>query len=348
MPTPRAFPFFLFSLVVLLSFPACSDADESTSNAPSTTITWGEPLVVQEDEGSLLVNPVVSVDPQGGYLVADAAEGQVRRYDDTGKLVWRAGRQGDGPGEYARPVSLNRLDDSTFVALDHTGRATVLGTDGAYILDFALPFRRVDGARAVGTDRLLVSGVTLEASGAVPLLHVVDVRGERIESSFFPLPELEHPLATRLMAYAQADVNGDTVAIAFAGLDSVYIYTLDGERQRSFRLPVEDFRLVGPPPADFSTNPRSRVAWLGSFETVTGIWWVGKTRIMVAYRTTAGEGMRARQQWHRVLVTRTGELLHHETDSGKVLAGFHERPAFVTVPPASEAPNVWRIGTVGS
>lgn len=332
----------VIALLTFLFLVACSPtSDDSPQVAHVTaTISRGDPIPMEENEHAVLVSPLVAADPLGGYLVADGQEGQVRRYDSDGRLIWHSGRRGGGPGEYFSPVSIHRLDDRSLLVLDSRGtatRATRLAEGGEFVEDFVLPFIRIEGSVYLGANKSLVFGISADDQGDLNLLHVLDLSTKEIESSFFPVPEVGNPAVTRSMAYVQADVQGDTIAVAFAGLDSLYIYALDGRRHRAFELPVDNFRLAGDPPTDFN-NPLKRVEWLTTFETISGVWWVDSDLIVIGYKTVIPGGM----QWHWVATDRTGGLVHREYDTGQPLLGRPSDQSLVTVLPGNEARNVWQ------
>src|SRR5690606_10803251 len=71
---------------------------------PSVAVGLDAPLLVLtgeeggappffEVEGGFLVD-------DGGFVLADAGNHVVRRYDPDGTLAWTRGREGDGPGEF--------------------------------------------------------------------------------------------------------------------------------------------------------------------------------------------------------------------------------------------------------
>src|SRR5690606_4679552 len=68
-------------------------------------------------------------------IVIDAAERQVVALDPhTGRVSWRFGRNGSGPGEFKRPVRARGLPTGEVAILDPGNqRITVLGADGALV-----------------------------------------------------------------------------------------------------------------------------------------------------------------------------------------------------------------------
>jgi len=70
--------------------------------------------------------------PDGRIVVANAGT-EVLCFNDRGRLVWKSGRQGSGPGEFRRLSRLYRYGRDSILALDRgLNRASVLGANGAF------------------------------------------------------------------------------------------------------------------------------------------------------------------------------------------------------------------------
>lgn len=67
--------------------------------------------------------------PDGSILVGEST-GDVRLFDDAGRLVWRAGGQGEGPGEIRMLAALGMAGDSLWLYDYPLRRLTYLGRDG--------------------------------------------------------------------------------------------------------------------------------------------------------------------------------------------------------------------------
>jgi hypothetical protein len=57
-------------------------------------------IVLEENEDVIKVSPTFTPHPGGGFLVADSREHRIRRYSETGDLLWQFGRSGPGPEEF--------------------------------------------------------------------------------------------------------------------------------------------------------------------------------------------------------------------------------------------------------
>jgi hypothetical protein len=334
---------FLFHIIVATTAvhcaPAPAEQDDHQDSAGDARVLSEETIHTEETDDVLIVDPRVSADSEGGYLVADAKESQVRRYSPSGSILWHSGRTGQGPGEYRSPVMARRLSDRNIAVIDHDGRLTLLDPSGDHVSDFNLPLIRVEGFVVIDDDQLLVSGLSPEVIDSTPLLHVVDMTDQRLTRSFFdPLDSVGDRGLARALAYAAADVLADTIVTAYSGIDSIYIYTPDGKRVHSFHLPVDDFRLAEPPSRDEFSDPIKRVEWLRSFETISGVWWLSSEKVAVSYKTLVDGGV----EWHWAVVTTQGDLVHHQSNTGRLLTVDHDAHALIIVAPDSEVPDTWQ------
>ena len=105
---------------------------------------WGTPRVMRpmvtigklDGESYEMLGNIraIAVAPDGSIYVSDAGP-ILRKYDAAGTFVMNIGRDGGGPGEYARPDGgLGVLSDGRVVLRDPgNGRISVYGPDGSYL-----------------------------------------------------------------------------------------------------------------------------------------------------------------------------------------------------------------------
>lgn len=305
------------SAVLSLVVAGCGDLGSAGADGEAWTLVVVDTLRFEEDERAFNVFPSVRPDPRGGYLVADAGEAQLRRYDGSGRLLWHFGRRGDGPGEFRRPYVLFREPGGSLLALDHDGRMTWLDSAGTEVTrTLTLPLRRTESAALLESGRLLVSGIPSgDVEGA--RLHLLDRKAEAIERSFFhPLRRATNPQIAVTADYVALAVAGDTVLAAFGPLDTLYVFTPpDYDDPHAVPFPTERFRVAEPiDPTDFG-NPERRDAWLGSFETLAGVFYVGDGTVYVVYRTLRpGED----PEHHLLAMTLDGERLFETAGIGRL------------------------------
>ena len=127
--------------------------------------------------------------PDGIYL-ADGGALEILAFDTTGKLKWKAGRKGGGPGEFLELTDITLDAFGNVVLLDsHNGRVTWIGRTGALM--------RTASTGALGwpssvcvfaNDQLL-----LTVASSTGYLAFADRKGQRLNEQKFPWPTIPNP-----------------------------------------------------------------------------------------------------------------------------------------------------------
>jgi hypothetical protein len=80
-----------------------------------------------------------AAEPGGGFYLFDANDGQIRRYDRTGRFLNLVGKRGGGPGEYQYVAGMAVTRDGLLIVLDpRNSRITYFQPDGKVQRDFPL------------------------------------------------------------------------------------------------------------------------------------------------------------------------------------------------------------------
>lgn len=118
----------------------------------------------------------VAVDPSGQIYVTDAMDYSLKKFDADGKLLRKAGRKGQGPGEFLAPRLLVRSDKHLFV--------TDQRIPGIQVFDHTLRYiRRIPIKIPIGDvcvlseDRIAVVALLLYQSGSI---HVYNHDGQML------------------------------------------------------------------------------------------------------------------------------------------------------------------------
>lgn len=155
-------------------------------------------VLVPTHEFGLLVGAAVGSD--GSVYVLDDLNTQIVKIDEGGKLQWRRGRKGEGPGEYRVPYRIAARPDGGVAILDWgTGRVTLLSAsgsvDGTHVLPF--PFSQFDGFEVLDDGRFVIAGMT--GWGGAAAHHSVHVFTDslRYAYSFAPLAQAEDSASVR-------------------------------------------------------------------------------------------------------------------------------------------------------
>lgn len=333
----------LAGTVIIL--PSCDNAGTASVAEPPATIedvlTIGEKLVLEEPEGVINVWPMVRKDPRGGFLIADMREGAIRRYSDDGKLQFSIGRTGDGPEEFRSPSVALRLPTGEILALAMNGKAAIIDSGGERVLRTArLPVSAIEDAEALNDSIVVVAGVLAqEPVGA--RLHLWNFRRDTILASFF-VPTVGNDIrdAAAVARWTNIAVRADTIAAAFAPLDTIYLLSGNGGQIAKIPLGSKFFRLASAAPEAIRRDRRARTEWVGSFHLVSGLEWV-PGGFLIQY-----QGFENMTPYFNIMrVSRSGELLFDVTNAPRFLVLLDSDEAFF-VDPNAETPNQWIAATL--
>jgi hypothetical protein len=296
-------------------------------------------VILSESPSVLNVSPRVEPDPNGGFLIADADEAQVRRYSEDGKLLSVFGRKGNGPGEFLRLSSALRTANGAIAAVEINGRLSLFESDGKHFLrSWQTGLGPVYQGTSVGDSLIVLAG---RAGGRIEtdLLHMWDVRRGEVVRSFFRTPVAPPGLESAfwLAGSSAVAVRGDTLAAVFALADSVYLYGLDGRLLEKIHIPFRHFRSLREPLPSMGSITGYR-KWSSKFSAISRIFWTSEGDFLVHYYDTDGVS----PAWRLLRMDRRGHRKFEMVDSPELLAisGTAETTLFF-VDPQSLTPNVW-------
>ena len=172
----RVWIYIGFSLAL---FAVCVSSAFATENA-SPKVTLEEVLSVGSLDDDILFQWVgVTVDSFSQIYVTDAMDYSLKKFDADGKLLQKAGRKGQGPGEFLAPRLLVHSEDHLFV--------TDQSLPGIQVFDHNLKFIHripikipIGDVQVLSDDRIAVVVLLLNQSGSI---HVYD-HGGRILKKF--------------------------------------------------------------------------------------------------------------------------------------------------------------------
>ncbi|MBW3654892.1 MAG: hypothetical protein KY444_02205, partial [Gemmatimonadetes bacterium] len=279
--------------VVLLAGAACDGDSPAPAARESPAGNGGEILTtlrtfdVEENDDVVNVTPRLRLDGRGGFLVSDERESQIRRYSPEGKLLWFAGRRGQGPGEFYGVVAVIRLASGGILAVDRNGRLTFWDAEGQRVTRTAeTDLLRVSDAVVVDDSTLLIAGVGEGLGDNSPRLHVWSIDRNTSRRSFFaPYARQRNRTAAGVGGYVMTALRGDTVVSTFAASDTLYFHTLDGRDAGQVPLNSESFRRVPRDgPSRMMSHTREAAEWLSSFDFVADVDWLPDGAVLVAYQ----------------------------------------------------------------
>jgi len=331
--------------VLLLVLYACADGEVEKGRPSMEEFTvhfkWAERISLEEDEFSITVSPNVRYDPTGGFLVADEAEDQIRRYSSSGELEWGMGRRGDGPGEFRTPTCAIRLQTGHVLAVNHRLRSTVISEDGSKVTQtFQTPPGGLFDIDALQDGESVLYGMRYRRDGVEGLLQVVTPRNGEVTNRFFSPeipPELKSP--ARMVGWAVSDLRGDTAATVFSPVDTIFLFDVTTGRQLA-RIPLNapSFRPWKPLPRD-SQGRTTLARWSKDVSLVNEIVWLPNGHFLVQYFESENNVARFRL----LLLGRHGEFRWELLDTPRLLAASRNGESFAFLDPEFDLANRWRI-----
>jgi len=159
----------------------------------SFPLTVSSVTVVGEDQefGSIVS---AKVGANGNVYAVDHVNARVMAFSSDGRLLWRAGRKGRGPGEYQIPYRIDVAPNGDLSVFDlGIGEVTTLTAAGQFVRRVRLPFsfRQVDALAHLANGDLVVSGYSIATDEvSAHALHRFRTAAGRLVhvSSFGPLP----------------------------------------------------------------------------------------------------------------------------------------------------------------
>jgi hypothetical protein len=149
--------------------------------------------VLNRDPDLLGVATDLAMRPDGSVCASDMGFHQVVCLDGGGRVLFKSGRKGQGPGEYEVPYRLTALPDGSLLVVDiGTQRLSRLDPRGKFVRSWLLPlqFRQISGMRALSDRTVAIAGYAPTAGlSADSGVHVLSMGTELThERSFGPLP----------------------------------------------------------------------------------------------------------------------------------------------------------------
>ncbi len=156
-----------------------ADAGEKQDGPPvlDEVLSIGTP-----DDDALVQWTAVAVDGSGNIYVLDGLDYSIKKFDHQGQLVKKAGRKGQGPGEFNAPRHL-AFDGAFLYAADHGVLGLqVFDTDLRYLR--TIPWNRpVMLLKAAAPGRLIVGGMNFPGSPAK--WTEIDAQGRRLSETTY-------------------------------------------------------------------------------------------------------------------------------------------------------------------
>lgn len=257
-------------------------APSSQAQDLEEVIEWGDAIELEEPEGVFTVAPHITVTEDGGFLVVDSRESQIRRYHRDGTLQSWSGSRGQGPGQYVFPFSGAQMDDGSVAVVELMGDVSLLTPELTFTARHTRKVANGTKVHNVGGSRVLIAGRSDGEPGAQPILHLYDVSRETVEKSFFMPPvdvDAYHGVLYSIGLNLGMSIRGDRVAAVYGPIAVLEIYTLEGERTHRFDLELSTFQEIEKP--DRPLGPNESVRAIGNADWFDNVFWVQDDLILM-------------------------------------------------------------------
>lgn len=338
------------SLCVVTAAVGCSDGRDTSTRqlleSDRLTVVDGQQfdevfivvdsLVLEESETVVTVQPKVSVDPKGGFLVADSREHQVRVYSRRGELEQVFGAGTTRGSSIDRPQSAKRLLNGDILVANLVGPLTLIPDHpGQTPTSIPSALRTARDLQVLNEREVLVVGTDSAPPSAT--LFILDVpRGQYIRSFFPPPGHLDKGVTTTFSSVITAH-RGDRLAVVHMLSDTLVFVDRYGVELSRVRIPIDPFVApIGPlPPLETEAERR---AWTSQFTHVVNVFWIEDDQLIVQWQKLTG-----------VLGIDRG-IVQMDTTGSRVWA-IAPAPTLVAVrgdeffflDPQAEAPNRWLV-----
>lgn len=334
---------------LLLCVLACEGPSEDPQPIPE--MAFGEAVQVidtlslEENAEVVTVNIDVASDDGSGYVIADRAEGQVRVYDQAGRLLWFGGGRGGGPAEFSSLVLARRMPDGSLLCAERNASLTVFDThkDSA-VQTIPTEFFHVEDMDVLDDETLAITAM-ITANHPGPRVHIWNLRENRVTSSFFsPFDRAQNRAAATVAGWTKVSRRGDSLAVVFATSDTVYVYSRKGSEARKIPLPSRFFRQVPMEEPSRALSARERLEWLSTFDLVTDVWWLSTGNIVVQYQDVPPDLTLDDRRWHLLAMDSTGRLLAELRNTPRAFLVDEDSGLIVFQNPRSVVPGDWLVG----
>lgn len=282
---------------------ACTVArrDDSTVGRHRLVVLGGVPfdsvfrvtdsIALEETPAVVTVAPRVTIEPNGGFLVADEAEHQVRRYTDEGTLQQVLGSGTGRPDSIRSPGRARRLADGSIAVVSLRGSLSIIPPDTAEPPTvIPLELRTARDIEVLANGEVVIVGS--DSSPPSATLFPVDLRGKRRERGFFPPPRSLDKWVTTYMSSVQTSARGSSIAAVHMLSDTLFVVDGSGHERLRIRIPIDSFVAPRGPLPDVATTAE-RYRWTSQFTLVMGVFWVADDEILVQWAKPLENGIDA-------------------------------------------------------
>ena len=247
---------------------------------------------LEEPRGVLTVAPMVSLDSGGGFLVADAAEHQVRVYSPRGKLREVFGEGTDRVDSIKSPGHALRLPNDDILVVNLAGPLTILPAHHEEPARFIPRSLRTARHAEILDDREVLM-VGSDSGPVSATLFRLDLRNGQYSERYFPPPAHLDKWVTTFMSSVRTARWGNRIAAVHMLSDTLVIFDLAGREQKRIHIPIDPFRAPQGPLPDDITTAAERYAWTAQFTMIMDLFWIDDNKVIVQWAKALENGLDA-------------------------------------------------------
>jgi hypothetical protein len=341
---PSAFTLALTAVLSGCTHDSQASARGEVLHSLDPVVHWARDVHLQENPDVINVSIYVAPSGDGGFLVSDGQEQQVRFYAPDGTLRRTFGRRGNGPGEFQHITKALRLTDGRVLVADFTGPLTFFDSAGQKVVHTAPSHLGPVYNVCAINDSLVAFTGRADAANNSTLLHVWNLRRDSLVVDAFSVPTPRgFESAYAIGGVTTLAVRGDTIATLFALKDTIYLFRTDGRPLRRIPIQFRAFRRLTKPAPDDEVTSEAFKRWDRSYSNATGLFWLSDGSFLVQYY----DRIQRTPEWRIAHVDRNGRSLA-EVVGTPMLLGTLPGDSLVFQKPGSDTPDVWAIGTIAS
>lgn len=207
-----------------------------------------------------LTNPVdVGIYADGSFLILDLQATSVARVSQTGRVLWRFGRTGSGPGEFRVPYRVAIRSDQAALVFDLVNsRATLLDSSGQLLSTYSLPFRiEMTNVVSLPSGEIAIAGIARDPRAKDFAIHLFTSTMSYLRS-FGPLPDVGSQADLRTVGAGGLTLGSDGQLMHTQAYPlEVRRFNEDGGLRQLISLPL---RADGPRQLESRTEANGRVS----------------------------------------------------------------------------------------
>lgn len=230
----KALPFL--TLCAFLTVPTASAHAQTRSEIGQL---FGTPVALGEAaEFAIPISHALFAD--GSLAILDYGRFDLTRLSPAGKVMWKSGRKGSGPGEFRLPTRVTVLADQSLIVYD-PGKVgfSHLDSSGKYLGEIVSDIKiQVDQMHTLPNGDVVVSGRTTDERARHAAIHILTPQLKYVRS-FGRLPEVRDPrvLPSLGMGGVRLSPDGRVVHTRYYPYE-ISTYTVDGTEQSRVKVPV--------------------------------------------------------------------------------------------------------------